>query len=514
MTKKLLALAVLAAGAACGDGNHGGDPDARIFADAQRPDARSVPDADTGEIPRIEPAACRYAMPAELGLAEGSDYECGDLVVRENRDAEEGAIRVHYIRIFSTSGSSNATIYLDGGPGGNGAGILSYINYIGIAFLDGLLVDGDFLVIAQRGTSLSKPSLMCDQNCDELPQIADLPSYNTAFNADDVDDLRAMLGYSKLNVYGISYGSRLGLEVLRRHGDNVRAAVVGGLVPAQINWPAEVPASFYNALTALNASCADQLRCGAAFGDLVAKLMTGVASLDAEPLDFYYGDEPIELDSFTYAHLLFQTMYSKSTYPWLPLMISDVAERRTDRVGDFIGEMLHWFSGDRDLSIGLYYSVVCGELYNPPDLSAFDAANSEVPEAIRSLFSYSFYGLLDACETWPIGDSRPALSQPVTSEVRTLVANGTVDPITPPRFGEIAASTLSNSTVVIFANSGHGATLQTPCGQQTLLAFLADPDQPIDTSCAADITTDYVLPSTVTRRAVPHKQIALELFLH
>ena len=84
---------------------------------------------------------------------------------------------------------------------------------------------GDFLVIGQRGTGLSEPFLNCaSSDCSDFAAVADLPSYNTAENADDVDDLREMLGYATLDLYGISYGSRLGLEVIRRHGDRLRLA--------------------------------------------------------------------------------------------------------------------------------------------------------------------------------------------------------------------------------------------------------------------------------------------------
>ena len=64
---------------------------------------------------------------------------------------------------------------------------------------------------------------------------------------------------------------------------------------------------------------------------------------------------------------------------------------------------------------------------------------------------------------------------------------------------------------MVYENSGHGATLQTDCGQGTFLDFLADPSQVPDTSCAAEITTDYVLPGAVAKRSIPREQIAFEL---
>lgn len=501
-----LGLLLLAALGACGDDNGGG-----VRPDARTPDSRIPADADTGDVPRVEPAACRFLVETSLGLTEGTDYACGDLVVEENRATHVGRIRLHYIRFKSTAATNRATIYLDGGPGGDGQGILRYAAYLGKPFLDGLMVDGDFLVIGQRGTRLSVPFLDCEQSdCGDFAAIADLTAYNTAFNADDVNDLRAVLAFEKLNVYGISYGSRLGLEVLRRHGDHVRAAVIEGLVPSQVHWPAAIPASFYSALTGLHASCTAAGACGTTYGDLVSKFMTGVDALDANPVTIQVGTEMVPLDGYSYAYLVFRMMYSKSSYAWLPLTISDLAIRRTDRVSSFLATWIQALSGS-NTSTGLYYGVVCGELYNPTDPNAPTTANVGVPAAIVDIFGGSYYSLENTCDTYPKGDLQASLQQPVSSAVRTLVSSGRLDPITPPSFGDVAATSLANSVSVVHENSGHGATLQTTCGSQNLKAFLTNPTGAQDTSCAASITTSYMVQGMFTAPAVSVRQIRAEL---
>jgi hypothetical protein len=132
------------------------------------------------------------------------------------------------------------------------------------------------------------------------------------------------------------------------------------------------------------------------------------------------------------------------------------------------------------------------------------------------MMSGSWFGLMDRCAFWP----RPSpswqaeLAQPVTSAVRTLVSSGRLDPITPPGFGDLAAATLSDDVVVVHENSGHGATLQSPCGMANLHAFLAEPTATHDLSCAASIDTAYVLPSgAMAPRPVPTALIRAELGL-
>lgn len=517
MTRTRILLASLFASVvvACGGGG-GGTADAP----PPTPDAPPpTPDAPSTAVPRVEPTACRYDVDPSLGV-EGQDYACGDLIVWENRTTKVRTIDVHYIRFHSGGGSSNATIYLDGGPGGDGEGILSFANFIGPSFLQSIMVDGDFLVMSQRGTARSHPFLDCQEaDCADFAHDADLTQYNTQTNADDVDDLRAALGIDKLNLYGISYGSRLGLEVIRRHGDNLRSALIEGLVPPNLVWTAEMAASFYGAIQALDQSCGDAGNCGTAFGDLEAKFLHGITVLDGNPVSIDVGGSPFPLDGTNYAYILFNMMYSKSSYAWLPLVINDLEVRRTDRVNDFLAAWIGALiganaTGGGGLSRGLFYGVVCGELYDPPTPNAFETATAGVPDVLRSIFRDNYDSTAGICSTWPKSGLQSELDLPVTSPVRTFVSNGRLDPITPVRFGTVAAETLSNSIFVIHENSGHGATLQSACGQQNLYQFIADPLTPHDTSCSASITTDYVIPaSAFAAPAVPVAAIRAEAAL-
>jgi pimeloyl-ACP methyl ester carboxylesterase len=506
MKARSLGLAILLA--ACGDNLGKGD---------DTPPPPDGPPPDPGAVPRVEPAACKFSVDASLG-SEGTEFSCGTLVVFENRATKGRTIRLHYIQFKKAASiAPSATIYLDGGPGGDGEGIIQYANFLGPAFLQGLMTAGDFLVIGQRGTALSEPFLDCGAaDCSDFASEADLKMYNTQANADDVDELRSTLGYQTLDLYGISYGSRLGLEVIRRHGDKLRSATIEGLVPSQVNWPANVPASFYSALTGLDASCTAAGACGTEYGDLEAKFIAGVNSLNANPLPVDTSFGTFDLDGNTYASLLFQMFYSKSTFPFLPRLISDLEARRTDRVGPILDALLSNFGGGgAGISTGLYYGVVCSELFNPPNLNAFDQANANVPSDIRDLFSGGWFGMLDQCASYPRADEslQTELQQPVTSSVRTFVSSGRLDPITPPAFGTIAAANLDNSFHVIHENSGHGATLQSDCGQHNLFTFLADPATTVDTSCAATITGDFLVGNSFVARPVPVERIRAELRL-
>ena len=55
-----------------------------------------------------------------------------------------------------------------------------------------------------------------------LESRADLTQYTTSIAMDDLDDVRAWLGYERINLFGLSYGTRAALVYLRQHPDRVR----------------------------------------------------------------------------------------------------------------------------------------------------------------------------------------------------------------------------------------------------------------------------------------------------
>ena len=50
-----------------------------------------------------------------------------------------------------------------------------------------------------------------------------LAAFNTPESAADIEDLRRALGYERVNLYGISYGTRLALAAMRDHLECFRA---------------------------------------------------------------------------------------------------------------------------------------------------------------------------------------------------------------------------------------------------------------------------------------------------
>jgi pimeloyl-ACP methyl ester carboxylesterase len=92
----------------------------------------------------------------------------------------------------------------------------------------------------------------------------DLASFDTSENASDIADLRTALGIREWNVYGVSYGNDLALQLLRDHPDGIRSLTVDSVVAPQINLSERFWPSAAEGLTAFFDACAAEPTCARA----------------------------------------------------------------------------------------------------------------------------------------------------------------------------------------------------------------------------------------------------------
>lgn len=179
------------------------------------------------------------------------EAEAGTLSVPMSRANPDGKkIEIAFIRIKGTNPDTPPTFFLAGGPGESG------INLVKGMFFDGStrirkILDGDIIGIDQRGVGNSRPELFSDkkyqfaieqpgnrerylkkisQTCQKVAKQLqtdgiDLRAFNTSENANDIESLRSALAYDKINLWGTSYGSHLGLAILNQHPDSINKAM-------------------------------------------------------------------------------------------------------------------------------------------------------------------------------------------------------------------------------------------------------------------------------------------------
>src|SRR5215510_11211236 len=173
---------------------------------------------------------------------------CGTMSVWENRTAKTGRKIDLYMVVLPAQNPNPApdpVFYINGGPGYGSAGAATGMGQ----FLGEIRNQRDIVLVDQRGTGKSHP-LHCPlpgsdddlqgyvrtlfpmevlRACEpKLAAEADLTQYTTEIAMDDLDEVRAWLGYERINVFGGSYGTRAAQAYMRQHPEHVRSAVLTG----------------------------------------------------------------------------------------------------------------------------------------------------------------------------------------------------------------------------------------------------------------------------------------------
>lgn len=447
------------------------------------------------------------------GIAE--PLECTEVSVPEVRgraSTRRIRLRVVVVPALHRRPTNDPWVELVGGPG-NAATDFARLFVEDLAYIR---QTRDVLLVDQRGTGGSNP-LYCEElalhqlsslpprfpaaaveQCrTRLAKQAELAHYTTVDAAEDLEAVRLALGYGALNLFGSSYGTRVALEYLRRHSAHARSAILWGVVPPDFRRPLSYPRDGQAAFDRLVAACNAEPACRGAFPSVAEDLRATLARLDANPVPITLRDPTTERDvptAITRAGLA-QAIWSALAYPdrgrQLPLVLQAAAR------GDY--EPLRALDvatrpPRRRYYNAMHLSVVCGEEVlqsTPADIVA--AATGSFMNAERGLEYH------EACTRWQVPRADGGAITAVVSKVPTLIISGEMDPITPPRWGNAAAASLSNSRHLVVPHLSHESNgLQGAECLDTLFAqFLAVPNPAaLRSDCIASIRPPpFALPS-------------------
>jgi len=449
--------------------------------------------------PRAEAAGPRAADGLRPCRVPGVDEEvrCGRYEVYEDRAAGRGrkiSLNVVVLPATSVELAPDPLVFL---AGGGVAPATSYAGFL-VRALPTLRQHRDVLLVDQRGTGGSNP-LDCELSTEaadpvyrdelrfraavrqcrsELESRADLHYYTTPFAVDDLDDVRAWLGYPRLNFYGSSYGTTVAMVYVRQHPDRVRAAVLQGVLPIDAPLWLEYPRSSLQALDAVFAACARQADCHAAFPNLAAEYDALVKRLDGAPVRVRVanadsaGETEVPIDGEILRRFVVRALTSAERIQDLPLLLHLAFG------GDYgpLASHLAAFGGSSGIPKGIYFSIVCSE-----EMTKFDPA-AALTEAVGT--PADLLGARDrqACEEWVRGWLPEGYRAPVRSDVPVLLLAGALDDVTPPRYADQLARSLSNARRVILPNRSHNDV--DPCVTSLVEAFVAAGSaEGLDTRC-------------------------------
>jgi pimeloyl-ACP methyl ester carboxylesterase len=331
---------------------------------------------------------------------------------------------------------------------------------------------------------------------DDLVETAHLSSYTSAQNAADIADLRRVLGIEEWNVFGVSYGTRLALTLMRDDPEGVRSVVLDSVYPPQVDLFGEFAANLQAAFERLFTACAQDEACNEAYPDLQTVFFELVERLNANPAhitaihtigNFQYS---AYVNGDMVLNEVFGQMYVRARIPDLPRLIYDAYNGWEELLASAAQSFLDESYG---ISEGMYYSIECGE---ETPFTDWDAAYEDMNALPPALSLDTFLPSAQAiCDAWMTNTPDSIENAPVVSDIPTLLLNGEFDPITPVRWAEDTAGYLSNSYFYIMPATGHGVVRSTDCGIGIMLAFLNDLTTAPDASCIDTVGgVDWVLP--------------------
>lgn len=405
-------------------------------------------------------------------------------------------------------GSDDPVVFLAGGPGQAATEHAATV----VAALSEVRKRRDIVLIDQRGTGQSNP-LACvgpDGKPMELDQAAPTPQdyarfaqtcahsladradprfYTTTEAVADLESVRAALQIERINLVGVSYGTRVAQQYASHHPEHVRTLVLDGVAPNDLVVGGEFASTLEDALALQSAQCDRLPECRARFPtDMHIQLRRVIARLAASPVQVEYRDPSTgqfkrdEATEHTVAGLAFAFSYAPQTASLLPLMLDEAEQGRYGPLMSLSQMMIGEMAGQ--MTQGMQWSVICAE-----DAPRYQARASDADTVLGAELATMFFA---ACATWPTGAVPEGFHAPLESSLPALLLSGELDPVTPPRYAERVLQGLSNGRHFVLSGQGHNV-LGIGCMPKLLGQFLetADPAA-LEADCLDSVT--YVPP--------------------
>jgi len=438
---------------------------------------------------------------------------CGSVQVYENTATQKGRRILLNVAVVpsgppapaapgaaATPGHSPDPLFLlAGGPGQAATQAFA----LHVPDFESVLQQRDLVLVNMRGTGQSNPLRCSTPDLQSAPAPVPTPTsapadvlkaclatlnadptlYTTQAAANDLDQVRQALGYQKINLLGVSYGSRLALAYLRQYPDRARTLTLDGVSPLDWELGPHNPANAQRSLDLIFAECATDPACHTVYPNLPQEFASLMTTLDKQPMQVNLVHPltnqriQLELTHAEAAQAIQFMSFSDDNITAIPQLIHNAAAH-----GQYNLLASQYLIASHSLSQpvaeGLYLSVVCAE-----DVPFYSAA----PEQVSSYLPDHTQEQAQQCQAWPHTTLPAAFKQPVRSNAPVLLLSGQFDSVTPPSNAEQAARSLPNSLSLVIPGLGHNVVF-TDCLPDLVAAFLqAGTVKGLDTSCVKQI---------------------------
>lgn len=398
---------------------------------------------------------------------------CGYIIVNENPNEPNGQkINIHYAVIPAVKNiyPNQAFLAIAGGPGQSAIDNAPLFNNTFARIRE----TRDILLIDQRGTGRSNilkcpedksvsPLLMNEGNFDTIAETnkclaaidGDVTQYTSTAALKDFEAVRISLGYDKLHIYGISYGTRMAQLYMREYAKAIATVTLDGVVPMQQSVLA-IGLAIDRAVDLLISECENLSRCQQQFPSLRKALATTEVELMLSPVKAQIfhpmTGQPTEflLTHDKFLSVIRLALYSPTTRVLLPYAIHQAGEKNYQAVLGLYSLTMEGI----DIAMGMHASVVCSEDIHR--LSTDLSTELETSYMGRTMFTE----LSKVCSVWPSTKVDETFSAPISNNIPTLLLSGELDPATPPDWAILAMADMKNAKHLVAPHAAHGVAMQ------------------------------------------------------
>ncbi len=428
---------------------------------------------------------------------------CATYNVFENRKIQSGreiTIKFAVIPSVTEAKEPDPLVMLAGGPG---QGAMSMGGPFSAMAFSEIRENRDIVLIDQRGMGKSH-ALACkipDENTlmlsedeqqlfsekvitDCLNELdADVTLYTQDLANEDIHDILEALGYNQVNLYGVSWGTRSALLYLSQFPRQVRSIIVDGNVPLGNRVSLHASEDAEAAMQALLSDCQNNYQCNTAFPDLKKDFNEvlnsfGESGKEATVRDANTSEEvTFNLKKNIFVNALRSILYAPEFSRLIPMIIKQ-AKANNYQALSAITEAF----GDPGMALGASLTILCSEEFSRISESEIASLSNQgfVGEAFINVYK-------DACKLWPQAPLPKIYERIKPSLIPTLILSGEIDPITPPRWGDKMAESMTNSLHLIAPNTGHNVAPK-GCASKLMAQFIKEASiENIDGSCLDEL---------------------------
>lgn len=394
---------------------------------------------------------------------------CGRLSVPEDParpDARRLSLNIVVVPARNGHALPDPVVFLSGGPGQAATRAAAFLSTSLAAIND----ERDLLLVDQRGTGDSAPlpcvlvdkadpaanlreifPLAAVKRCaKQLSARADLSQYSLVHFAHDLEAVRVALGYSSLNLFGFSYGTRAAQVYLRTYPATSRTVYLGSLIPMDADTLLELPAAAESALDRTFDACDADTACHVAFPDLRDEFAALLARLDSGRVVVTLPDsrQRVTLRRGFVTERVRSLLYTTDGAAAVPWLLHEAHAGNWQPLVDQLLEVAREM--DTQASLGLFFTITCNE-----DVAFLREAD------IRARATSSRFGDLRvrsqqaACAAWPRYRIADGYRAPLHSDVPALLVSGELDPATPAALAARAAAGFTQRVELLLRGQAH-----------------------------------------------------------